>query len=144
MKKKGIYVASLFFLGLVFIYWFEIKREFTSQKVYVVFDLEEDYLKTSDELDKLSYPKKFILLKDEKKIFGIKLSESEEINFINEKPSVISDKEYSKIKKTSFDSIVNLFNEHPFNYSNDYFVVLVNQRTNRNYVYKTEVAYIIY
>jgi len=142
MKKKLIYFLVLIFIGLLLVYWKDIKSEFTNEKVYVVFDLKEDYLR--NEKDNLIYPKKFILLNGKKKVFGIKLSESEEINFEYEGSSVISDQEFNSIKKTSFDSVVNLLNEKPFNYENEYFIILVNKEKNKNFVFKTTHSYIVY
>ncbi|WP_158974741.1 hypothetical protein [Cellulophaga sp. L1A9] len=144
MKKKLFYFVTLIFIGLLIIYWGNIKDEFTGKKVYFVFNLKEDYLNTTNEFDNLIYPKKFIFLNEEKKVFGIRLSESEEINFELEGSRDISDEELKKIKKTSFDSIVHLFNEKPFNYANEYYIILVNQEKNKNYVFKTSHSYIVY
>tara|TARA_R110000868_G_scaffold124959_4_gene330092 strand:+ start:22769 stop:23194 length:426 start_codon:yes stop_codon:yes gene_type:complete len=141
MKKKLSIIIILFLGGLLIIYWNNVKTIFKTQKVHIVFDLKRDVVK-SDTTDVI-FPKKFILNNERGNVFGIHLSQSEDIFFDIKKLKEIEAAEIDKLNVPILDSVVNLLTNQKLHETIDYYILFLDEN-DRKYMAKTIPSYTIY
>tara|TARA_R110000796_G_scaffold41772_4_gene103656 strand:- start:275129 stop:275545 length:417 start_codon:yes stop_codon:yes gene_type:complete len=138
MKKKINIILLLFLGGLLIIYWNNLKNIFITQKVYIVFDLKHNIIQSDN-----VYPKKFILNEEKGKVFGIHLSQSEDIIFETKKLKEIETTEIEKLNVPILDSVVNFLTNQKLHETIDYYILFLDEN-NRKYRSKAIPSYIVY
>lgn len=96
------------FLGIVIIYFQELKNAIFKEDIYIVFDAKQDQIKYKESIDKKIYPYKFITINKNKRVFGVKVDQITSIEMYGDRYDEINSKKLKSLNTISIDSFAGL------------------------------------
>jgi len=138
MLKKIFIVATLFILGIIFIYREELKNEFIKDDVYILFDL--DQIKNYDK----KFPRKFVFESNGKEQFGIQISKSQKYVFQHDAFESVGHEKIENLKIIPFDSVTKILLNDTFNPALDWHIVKIEDKNNNAFIAKARPTIINY